>query len=98
MGLAIIWPRISLILGWSLAGATLLASMGVAAADFGGQNRLLAQVPAPLWAQATLIGCFVGLGSIIQWKLGPKAATSGGGGGARSPKKKPKKDDGFDED
>jgi hypothetical protein len=94
LGLAIIWPKVSLILGWSLAGATLLASMGVAAVDFGGQNQWLAKVPSPLWAQGTLLACFVALGSVIQWKLGPKPATTTG---SKSGGKKKPKDD-FDED
>jgi hypothetical protein len=68
---AIIWPKASLIVGWSMAGATLLLGMGVAAADYS-QPNLLTHVPSPLWAQMGVLALVVGVGSLIQWKLGPK--------------------------
>jgi hypothetical protein len=82
IAIAIIWPRFSLILGWSMAGATLLAGMGVAAVDFG-KPDLLNHVQQPMWAQATVLGSLVALGAIVQWKLGPKPVIA---------KKKPKDD------
>jgi hypothetical protein len=73
LAMAIVWPKLSLILGWSLAGTTLLAGMGVAAVDFG-RPQWLASIPSPLWAQTTLLGSLVALGTLVQWKLGPKPA------------------------
>jgi hypothetical protein len=81
---AIIWPKTSLIVGWSMAGATLLLGMGVAAADYG-QPALLVYAPSPLWAQITVLAGVVAAGALIQWKLGPKVSAGGGG------KKKAKK-------
>jgi hypothetical protein len=68
---AIVWPRISLIVGWSMAGATLLAGMGVAAINME-RPQWLAHVPQPMWAQSVLLGSLVAIGSLVQWKLGPK--------------------------
>jgi hypothetical protein len=68
---AIVWPRASLILGWSMAGATLLAGMGVAAVNFE-RPQWLEHVPQPMWAQSVLLGSLVAIGSLVQWKLGPK--------------------------
>ncbi|HMB95127.1 MAG TPA: hypothetical protein VKK61_03730 [Tepidisphaeraceae bacterium] len=70
---AIVWPRLSLILGWSMAGATLLAGMGVAAVDYG-KPQWLGHVPQPMWAQGVLLASLVTLGALVQWKLGPKPA------------------------
>jgi hypothetical protein len=74
---AIIWPKTSLIVGWSMAGATLLLGMGVAAADYG-QPNLLAHVPSQPWAQIGVMALLVLVGSLIQWKLGPRPAISAG--------------------
>lgn len=90
LGLAIIWPRVSLILGWSMAGVTLLTGMGVAALDFG-RPEWLSRLPSPMWAQGTLVMLMVALGSIIQWKLGPKPAIS-------QPKSRKSKRDDSDDD
>jgi len=92
IAMAIIWPKLSLIVGWSLAGTTLLAGMGVAALDFG-QPDWLVKIPSPLWAQTTLLGCFAALGSMIQWKLGPKPAGAKLGKGSRKSKRKLADDD-----
>jgi hypothetical protein len=75
LAIAILWPKLSLIVGWSLAGTTLLAGMGVAAMEYA-QPQWLVKIPSPLWAQAMLLACFTALGSMIQWKLGPKPAAS----------------------
>jgi hypothetical protein len=80
LAMAIIWPKTTLILAWSLIGATLLVSMGVAAVEYG-QPQWLLKIPSPTWAQATLLGAIVSVGALVQWKLGPKPA-------AKSPKKK----------
>jgi hypothetical protein len=81
IGLAIIWPRVSLILGWSMAGATLLTAMGLAAVDYY-DPAWLAIVPSPMWAQLTLLTALVLIGAMVQWKLGPKPAIS------KAPRKK----------
>jgi hypothetical protein len=86
IAMAIIWPKVSLVVGWSMAGATLLAGMGLAAVNFG-QPQWLGRVPSPLWAQMTLLTCMVMIGSLVQWKLGPKPAAS------KASKKKPKDDE-----
>jgi hypothetical protein len=86
LGMAIIWPRFALHLGWSLGGASLLTGMGVAALDFG-QPQWLTKIPNENWAQASIFGSLVILGTLVQWKLGPKAAM-------KSAKKKPKEDGG----
>lgn len=83
---SIIWPKSSLIFGWSLAGTTLLAAMGVAAVDYG-RPQWISNIPSPLWAQISLLGCTVALGTIIQWKLGPKPVAIG-----KPPGKKSKSD------
>jgi hypothetical protein len=80
LAMAIIWPKTTLILCWSLIGATLLVSMGVAAVEYG-QPQWLLKIPSPAWAQATLLGSIVSVGALIQWKLGPKPV-------AKAPKKK----------
>lgn len=74
---AIIWPKTSLIVGWSMAGATLLLGMGVAAADYSRPN-LLAHVPPQPWAQLGALALVVFIGALIQWKLGPKPLASDG--------------------
>jgi hypothetical protein len=71
LGLAIIWPRVSLLLGWSMIGVTFLVTFGLAAMSFG-RPELLEKVPSPLWAQASLVALLVSLGALVQWKLGPK--------------------------
>jgi hypothetical protein len=85
LAMAILWPRFSLLLGWSCAGATLLAGMGVAAVDYG-QPQWLASVPPEMWIQASILGSIIGVGMLIQWKLGPKPVAS-------VAKKKPKDED-----
>jgi hypothetical protein len=96
MGLAIIWPRISLLLGWSMAGVTLLAAMGIAAVEYG-RPQWLTAIPSPMWAQGTLLVLLVALGTIIQWKLGPKPAASRSGKGSKRKKSDADDDDDSDE-
>lgn len=73
LAMAILWPRFSLLLGWSCAGATLLAGMGLAAVDYG-QPEWIKRIPVESWVQAAMLGALVGVGMLIQWKLGPKPA------------------------
>lgn len=86
VAMSIIWPKVALLVGWSMAGATLLVGMGVAAVNFG-RPQWLANLPTPMWAQTSLLAMVVTLGALIQWKLGPKPA------GAKVAKKKPKDED-----
>ncbi|WP_428940050.1 hypothetical protein [Fontivita pretiosa] len=95
LGLAIIWPNVSRVLAWSMAGVTLLAGMGVAAVDFG-RPEWLVHVPSPLWAQLALLTLLVALGSIVQWKLGPRPAAAGFTGKRKSNHRS--RDDDFDDD
>jgi hypothetical protein len=86
LAVTIIWPKASLVLGWSMAGVTLLTCMGVAALQMG-QPQWLGKIPQPMWAQASLVLMLVMLGSLIQWKLSPKPVV------AKSSRKKRKDDD-----
>lgn len=78
LAMSILWPKFSLLLGWSLAGATLLAGMGLAAVEFG-QPEWLAKVPPQNWAQAAILGALVLIGLLIQWKLTPRPAPAKAG-------------------
>lgn len=75
LAMAILWPRFSLLLGWSCAGATLLAGMGLAAVDYG-QPEWLTQIPPETWIQTSVLGGLVTLGMLIQWKLAPTPVVS----------------------
>jgi hypothetical protein len=85
---AIIWPRLALLLGWSLAGTTLMVLAGIASLNFI-RPELLGRLPSAAWAQATLLGSIIGMGALLQWRLGPRSAKA---------KPKKKSDDFDDED
>jgi hypothetical protein len=93
LAVTIIWPKVSLVLTWSMAGVTLLTCMGVAALEIG-QPVWLTKIPQPMWAQTSLIMLLVMLGSLIQWKLSPKPVAVKNS----KKKKKPKDEDFADED
>jgi hypothetical protein len=93
LAVTIIWPKVSLVLVWSMAGVTLLVCMGVAAVSIG-QPAWLLKIPQQMWAQGSLVMLLVMLGSLIQWKLAPKPVA------VKTSKKKRKsdKDDDPDDD
>lgn len=72
LAMSIIWPKLTLALGWSTVGATMLTWMGAAAVEFF-RPQWLDYVPPAAWAQWTIVGLMVALGAIIQWQLGPRS-------------------------
>ncbi|HEY7091243.1 MAG TPA: hypothetical protein VH518_24315 [Tepidisphaeraceae bacterium] len=96
MGLMIIWPKASLVFGWSMAGVTMITCMGLAALVFG-QPQWLGKLPQPMWAQTSLLAMLVMLGALIQWKIAPKPVTSGASGGRKKSKARDDDAEDFDE-
>jgi hypothetical protein len=96
LAITIIWPKVSLVLCWSMAGVTLLTCMGIAAVEFG-QPQWLTNIPQPMWAQASMVGLLVTLGSLIQWKLSPKPVAEPSRD-PKSGKKRERRDDDWDDD
>jgi hypothetical protein len=66
----LLWPRAGVVLTWSLAGVSLLVSMGLAAVKLKEPNWIDA-MPAQTWAQAMTFFGLVMFGAILQWRLAP---------------------------
>jgi hypothetical protein len=80
----ILWPRIGIVVLYSLMGVSLLISMALLAME-SGQPQWLGLLPRTWWAQLLCVMLMVGIGATVQWKLG-LAGGSGGGGGGGAPK------------
>jgi hypothetical protein len=70
LALAILWTRLTMVLAWSLTGATLAIGCAIAAIQLGRPQLLVGRVPSPT-AQVGLFAAIVLLGAAIQWKLAP---------------------------
>lgn len=95
---AILWPKASLMLGWSLAGATMLTMTSLAVMRFG-QPKLLTKLNSPLWAQVATLLLLVAIGTATNWWISPRAAAGkaaggkGGKGGAKKSSPRDEEDD-----
>lgn len=70
LAMAILWPRLTQALMWSLTGLTMLVAGGAVAASYGRPNLLL-YAPAELAAQVIIMVAALGTGAVIQWKVAP---------------------------
>jgi hypothetical protein len=73
LAFAILWTRLTTVLAWSLAGATLLVGSGLAAAHFARPQWLDGRVPG-LPLQIAIVVLLVLTGALIQWKLTARRA------------------------
>lgn len=70
IAMAILWPRIAAALNWSLAGATMLVLIGLAATCFA-RPQWLGKLPAQTSTQIAVFAGMVLFGAIVQWKVSP---------------------------
>jgi hypothetical protein len=77
MMIAILWPRIAVVVNWSLAGLSLLLGMGLAAIEHG-QPHWLTMLPAQTWAQLSTFAGLVLFGAMVQWWLSPMKPAAAG--------------------
>jgi hypothetical protein len=84
LGLAttILWPSLAIATAWSAAGASLLASLGSAAMEFG-RPQWAALLPQQLLSQVLALAVLVAVGIAAQWKTAQTA--SGQAGPIRKP-------------
>jgi len=71
LAMAIMWPRLTMAIAWSLVGLTMMVVGGATAANYG-QPELFAHVPAAAAVQVAILGGVLGVGAAIQWKLAPE--------------------------
>lgn len=73
--LTVLWPTLSKVLTWSLAGTTLFVVMGGVAMQ-NGRPQWFAKVPGHAPAQWLGLAVLVLLGSVVQWGLTPRTSTT----------------------
>jgi len=72
---ALVWPRIGVVLLYSMTGLSLALAMGLAIAELG-RPGWLNWVPSQDWVQWTALAVLVLAGAGVQWWLGPASAKS----------------------
>lgn len=73
IGASIMFPRLAVVLTWSLAGVSLLTATGLGVVEIG-RPQWTSALPAQTWSQ---LGTFAGLvlfGALVQWKLASPGA------------------------
>lgn len=63
---AVLWPRVGLVMLYSVAGVSLLVGMGLAAIEIG-RPQWIGIVPAQASSQLMLLGGLVVFGAAVQW-------------------------------
>ena len=70
LAMAILWPRLTAALMWSLLGLTIALFGGVATMHYG-RPDLLAEVPSDTVLQVGILVVMLAFGTIIQWTFVP---------------------------
>ncbi len=65
-----IWPRMGVVLLYSVMGVSLLVATGLAAIEFG-RPEWLSHVPSQTAPQVMLLTLLVAFGAVVQWKASP---------------------------
>ncbi|MGH7179809.1 MAG: hypothetical protein ACREJC_20705 [Tepidisphaeraceae bacterium] len=65
---AILWPKLTTVVGWSTAGVTLIATTGLAAMKYG-RPQSLEQIPSQSWVQVVSLLGMVLFGALMQWRV-----------------------------
>lgn len=73
---ALMWPRVGIVLLYSMTGLSLLISMGLVSVQLQ-RPELLSLIPDQYVSQLLALGGLVGLGAGLQWWLGPASPGSG---------------------
>jgi len=73
LAMAILWPRLTTALKWSLTGLTMALFGALVACNYG-RPDLLAYLPPATAVQVAVLAGLLGVGAGIQWKLAPRAA------------------------
>jgi hypothetical protein len=68
--IAILWPRIALVISWSLVGIMTIVLPALADAR-GGHRMWMDLVPTQAWAQILLLAMLIALGAVVQWTMLP---------------------------
>ncbi|HEY8666221.1 MAG TPA: hypothetical protein VIL86_06135 [Tepidisphaeraceae bacterium] len=71
---ALLWPRVAVVMLYSLVGVSLMCGLGLAAVQWG-RPGWIAMLPAENWAQATVLLGLTALGAVVQWRLGAGAGS-----------------------
>jgi len=74
---AVVWPRVALVMLYSLAGVSLLLGMGAAALECL-RHDWLGRIPADSAAQLASLLVLVLIGAAIQWRLTPSSKPRAG--------------------
>ena len=85
ISVAVLWPRVGIVVLYSLTGVSILISMLLLAIETG-RPSWVSRLPEQTWAQVLVLAVLVGIGAFVQWKLGLANAVVGGGGAGGSPK------------
>lgn len=83
VSVAMLWPRIGLVLLYSTAGVSLLVGLGLVAVQLG-EPHWIYLLPAKGSSQGLILLGMVGFGALLQWYMTPRLATK-----APQPPKKP---------
>jgi hypothetical protein len=70
IAISVLWPRLATALNWSLAGLTLLLTLGMAAMSYE-RPEWIGLIPSQTWMQMTALGALIGFGVLVQSKLAP---------------------------
>ncbi|MGH7215237.1 MAG: hypothetical protein ACREIT_10790 [Tepidisphaeraceae bacterium] len=73
MSVALLWPRLGVVLLHSTAGGSMLVCMGTAALEYG-RSQWLDALPSKTWAQIMTVAALIAFGAVVQWKLAPAGA------------------------
>jgi hypothetical protein len=69
---ALLWPRVGVILLYTLSGVSMLVSMGLMSLEIG-RPQWIDMIPASTRSQLLTLGGLVVFGALVQWKVAPNA-------------------------
>lgn len=70
LAMAIMWPRFTTAVAWSLIGLTMAVMFGIAAASWR-RPDLLGRLPETMPTQIATLAALLGIGAAVQWKIMP---------------------------
>jgi hypothetical protein len=68
IAICVLWPRLATALNWSLAGLTLLLTLGMAAMSYE-RPEWISLIPSQTWMQMTALCALISFGVMVQSKL-----------------------------
>jgi hypothetical protein len=85
---ALLWPRLGLVLLYSMAGVTIFLGLGMCLIN-AQRPQWIRSMPATWSSQLLILSAMVGFGAVLQWNIAPSKKSGSSGAGSKPAARKP---------